>query len=114
MSYQQTYLAPFFCAYNLTNRDMPKKLTREEFIERAKKRYGDKYDFSRVVYDSFNSEIIVGCSKHGFVKTKAYGVLRGTWECPMCRQEKRMLNAMVRTDAKAKTINVYPISDGAR
>lgn len=68
---------------------MPKKLTREELIERAKTRYGDKYDFSRVVYDNFNSEIIVGCRKHGFVKTKAYGVLRGTWECPMCRQERK-------------------------
>ena len=34
-------------------------MTQEKFIEKAKKMYGDKYDYSKVVYKGCNNEVIV-------------------------------------------------------
>lgn len=68
---------------------MPKKLLQSEFKERIANQYGDKYDFSKAVYNGFLSTIIVGCSIHGYMNVKSYSVIRGTWECPICRQTEK-------------------------
>ena len=41
------------------------KLTTEEFIKRARKVHGDKYDYSQTVYKGIFDEISIICSKHG-------------------------------------------------
>ena len=42
-----------------------KSLTKEEFIERAKKLYGEKYDYSLVDYKNNKTKIIVICKDCG-------------------------------------------------
>lgn len=42
-----------------------KKLTTEEFIERAKKIHGDKYDYSKVVYINNHTKVCIICPIHG-------------------------------------------------
>ena len=42
-----------------------KKLTTEEFIKRAKKIHGDKYDYSKVKYSTNHKKICIICPKHG-------------------------------------------------
>lgn len=42
-----------------------KKLTREQFIEKAKKVHGEKYSYSNVNYVNNHTHIIVNCPKHG-------------------------------------------------
>ena len=42
-----------------------KKLTTEEFIERAKAVHGDKYDYSKVKYIDAKTKIHIICPKHG-------------------------------------------------
>jgi len=44
---------------------MPKKLTTEEFIDKSRKIYGNKYDYSKVVYISSRNKIEIICPIHG-------------------------------------------------
>ena len=47
-----------------------KCLTTEEFIEKAKKIHGDKYDYSKVEYVDYDTPIVIICKKHGdFLQT---------------------------------------------
>jgi superfamily II DNA or RNA helicase len=49
---------------------MSKKLTTEEFIERAKQVHGDKYDYSKVEYKNSRTKVIIICPEHGeFLQT---------------------------------------------
>ncbi len=41
------------------------KLTTNEFIERAKKIHGDKYDYSKVIYDGNKKYVTIICPIHG-------------------------------------------------
>jgi len=44
---------------------MPKRLTTEEFIQKAKQVHSDKYDYSKVHYINSNNKIIIICPEHG-------------------------------------------------
>ena len=44
---------------------MPKKLTTEQFIEKAKKVHGDKYDYSKVEYIDATVKVCIICPIHG-------------------------------------------------
>ncbi len=49
---------------------MPVKKTTEQFITEAKEIYGDKYDYSKVKYNSSNHKVTIICPEHGeFQKT---------------------------------------------
>ena len=42
-----------------------KKLTTEEFIEKAKKIHGDKYNYSKVEYYDSYTKVCIICPEHG-------------------------------------------------
>lgn len=42
-----------------------KQKTTEQFIQEAKQKHGDRYDYSKVKYVNANTEITVICAKHG-------------------------------------------------
>ena len=44
---------------------MPKKLTKEEFIERSRAIHGDKYDYSLVEYRGKDIKVKIICPIHG-------------------------------------------------
>jgi hypothetical protein len=44
---------------------MPKKLTLEQFIEKANKIHNNKYDYSKGVYVNNHTKIIITCKDHG-------------------------------------------------
>ena len=49
---------------------MSKKLTTEEFIEKAKQIHGDKYDYSKVEYKNCEEKVCIICPIHGeFLQT---------------------------------------------
>jgi hypothetical protein len=54
-----------------------------EFIEKAKLKHGDKYDYSNVNYYGGNNTVNIGCLLHGFFKIKASVHLTGSG-CPRC------------------------------
>ena len=63
-----------------------KKLTTEEFIEKAKKIHGDKYDYSRVEYHGAFMDVCIICKKHGAFLQKPHNHLGGKG-CPECKRE---------------------------
>lgn len=64
-----------------------KKLTTEEFIEKAKQIHGDKYDYSKVDYQGYNELITIICPIHGEFKQIAKYHLEGKG-CKLCGQIK--------------------------
>lgn len=66
---------------------MPKKLTTDEFIDRAKKVHGDKYDYSNVNYIDAKTPVCIICRKHGDFWQKPFNHLSGKG-CPQCKNEK--------------------------
>lgn len=58
--------------------------TKEEFIKRAIKIHGDKYDYSKVKYNNANSDVIITCKIHGDFKQTPSKHLLGQ-ECPKCK-----------------------------
>ena len=63
------------------------KSSTEEFIEKAKKKHGNKYDYSKVVYDGGDSQISIICPIHGLFKQRAAAHLFGS-ACPKCWQDR--------------------------
>ena len=65
-----------------------KKLTLEEFIEKAKKVHGEnRYDYSKVDYVNAVTKITITCSIHGEFLQNPYSHLNGQG-CPKCGLEK--------------------------
>jgi len=66
-----------------------KKLSQEEVLRRFKYKYGDKYDYSKVQYKTYSTEVKIICpvDNHGefFVKPKMHMI--GS-ECPKCYKRK--------------------------
>lgn len=69
---------------NTRNRNI---ITQEEFIEKARKIHGDKYDYSKVVYVDSHTKVVIICPKHGEFKQSPNNHLRGHG-CPKCSSEK--------------------------
>ena len=59
------------------------RLTTEEFIERAKKIHGNKYDYSKVEYINAHTKVTIICPIHGEFKIRPYALLHGQ-NCPKC------------------------------
>jgi Zn finger protein HypA/HybF involved in hydrogenase expression len=59
----------------------------KEFIRRARKAHGDKYDYSETKYTNIRSSVEIRCRKHGIFKQKAMYHLDGNG-CQECSKEK--------------------------
>ena len=70
------------CANNI-------KLSTEEFIKRAKDVHGDKYDYSKVMYDGIEKRVCIVCPEHGeFWQTPHHHILGFKCGCPQCSMSK--------------------------
>lgn len=65
-----------------------KKLTTEEWIQKAHKIHGDKYDYSKVDYINSRSKVCIICPIHGEFYQLANNHLQGIG-CPRCSYTKR-------------------------
>lgn len=77
---------------------MPKKLTTEEFINRAKEIHGDRYDYSKVEYKNSHTKIQIRCSVHGIFLQAPTAHLAGRG-CVKCFYNNKNIN-------KSKRISV--------
>jgi hypothetical protein len=66
---------------------MPKRKTQEEFIQEAQAKHGDFYDYSKALYISSNTKVIVICSQHGEFKITPSHHLHGVG-CRKCFNER--------------------------
>lgn len=62
---------------------MPRRLTTEGFIERAKAIHGDKYDYSKTVYKNAHADVIITCPIHGDFEQSPSNHLAGKG-CKFC------------------------------
>ena len=65
-----------------------KKVSTEEFISKAKKIHGDKYDYSKVEYINNCTKVCIICPKHGEFWQTPNTHLDGCG-CKQCFSEKR-------------------------
>lgn len=63
---------------------MSKKLTQEEFIEKAKAIHGDKYDYSKVEYVNNHTKVCIICPEHGKYYVSPINHLYKRSKCPYC------------------------------
>ena len=78
------------CANNI-------KLTKEEFIEKARKIHGDKYDYSKVEYNGLEKHVCIICPKHGeFWQTPHHHILDkcGCHKCSMSKLEQFVIDIL--------------------
>lgn len=61
----------------------PVQLTKEMFINKAKRTHGDKYDYSKVKYCGCDIKVCIICSKHGDFWQTPSSHLQGKG-CPVC------------------------------
>ena len=78
---------------------MSKKLTTEEFIEKARKIHSDKYDYSKVEYVNSKTKVCIICPEHGEFWQIPNAHLKGQG-CSKCAKIKT-------SDIKRKTTDVF-------
>jgi hypothetical protein len=66
----------------------------EYFINQARKKYGDRYNYDLVIYKNSNVKIKIICKEHGVFEQKPYGHLLGK-NCQFCTQKRERLGARV-------------------
>ncbi len=64
-------------------------MTTEEFIQKAQRVHGDRYDYSKAEYKGNKEEICIICPKHGEFWQKAKNHLSG-YGCSICSGRKKM------------------------
>lgn len=70
------------------------KVSLAEFIERAQRIHGDKYDYSNVLYQSMSEPVEIICPVHGsFMQTPHSHIVLGH-DCPKCGHAKAGLKRM--------------------
>ena len=75
---------------------MRKKLTTEQFIEKAKKVHGDKYDYSKVNYINKHTKVCIICPEHGEFYQSPNNHLSGNG-CRKCWLKKNLTSKLSST-----------------
>jgi len=68
---------------------MPSKLTGDLFIEKSLLKHGNKWDYSKVIYNGYKNKIIITCREHGDFEQTASDHLSGCG-CPKCDPTKKL------------------------
>lgn len=85
---QQTLFIKNSCC-NCANTE--RKLTLEEFVNKAKEIHGDRYDYSKTEYSTWKKKLSIICKKHGYFQQTPTAHLRGSG-CRICAIEKNKLS----------------------
>lgn len=63
------------------------KITTEIFIQRSRRKHGNKYDYSKSVYTGADDKIIITCPTHGDFTQRAIGHSNNGYGCPKCKAD---------------------------
>jgi superfamily II DNA or RNA helicase len=63
------------------------KSNKKNFIKKARKKHGDKFDYTKTVYTRLRDKIVVTCKKHGDFTVGASNHLLKWGGCPKCKKE---------------------------
>lgn len=84
-----------------------KKLTTTEFIEKARKVHGDKYDYSKVEYVNANTKVCIICPEHGefFITPANFLYGQGCRVCGINMRSSKRKDTIENFIKKAKEIH---------
>lgn len=83
-------------------------LTTEDFIEKARKIHGDKYNYSKVNYVNNHTKVCIICPEHGEFWQKPNAHLNGNG-CPKCCGRNKTTEEFIK-EAKNKYGDKYDLS----
>lgn len=84
----RSFYIGYGCLKCKVKRRNPKQITKEQFLERAIKAHGRRYDYSNVEYKSIYDEVEIVCFKHGSFYQKPAIHLYAKSNCPECKITK--------------------------
>ena len=88
---------------------MARKSNTLEFIENAKKKHGDRYDYSKLEYTKAVNKIIIICKDHG--EFEQYAIVHSTGSgCPKCANNVQLSNDEFIEKAKSTHGDKYDYS----
>lgn len=67
---------------------MPARLTKEQFIAKARRVHGDRYDYSLVNYVNYRTSVQIICPKHGMFPQSPDHHCDRKQGCPDCKRER--------------------------
>lgn len=90
---------------------MPKRLTQEEFIERATKVHNGKYDYSKVEYVNMFTKVCIICPEHGEFFQKPVSHLNGhkCYFCGLNFLKKKVYGVGVNDVFESKNLKSYQV-----
>lgn len=68
----------------------------ELFIEKSKKIYGDKYDYSKTKYISSNTNVIITCKEHGEFYIRPNNHINSNQSCQKCQTKKQYSKSSIK------------------
>ena len=87
---------------------MGKRLDNNEFIKRAKKIHGDKYNYSKIDYEKYNKHVKIICPIHGeFLQTPSNHLHKKKYGCNKCGNESSVKE---NTQSINCTLGLYVLS----
>jgi len=94
---------------------MSKRLTTEQFVEQAKEKHGNTYDYSKVEYVNAKTEVEIICKEHGsfFMSPNAHKSGHGCSDCAITRRSLSRVKSLKSVIEKFKNVhgNRYDYSD---
>ena len=78
--------------------------TTEEFVKKAKKVHGDKYDYSKVNYVDNRTKVYIQCKSHGIFEMRPNDHLNGQG-CPICGQSNKGIKRRLQKEDILKKFN---------
>lgn len=69
-----------------------RRLTKQNFIFKAKTIHADRYDYSKIKYQNRSTKVNIICKEHGEFLQMPYAHLKGQ-NCPRCKYDNKMENA---------------------
>ena len=73
--------------------------TQEEWINQAKIKHNNIFNYSKVIYKKSNIKVIITCKKHGDFKQLPYKHLKGQ-KCPYCAKNKLNTSLFIQKSIK--------------
>lgn len=89
---------------------MPRKLTTDEFIRKARAVHGDRYDYSSVEYVNNRTKVKISCSEHGIFLQAPHDHVNSKSNCPECSGNVKRDNKRFESDARAVHGELYDYS----
>ena len=102
-----TLSIPVEYIYTYINDDNMGKCTTEKFIEKARKKYGDRYDYSKVEYKGYNVKVCIICPIHGefWITPDAFLHKNGCHKCGLEKMRKSLTKTTEQFIEEAKKIH---------